>query len=185
MATTTTHTVSSGEPQRLPAAWPAGFTVERSASRLATLSMLTLFLELILIRWTAANNVHLANIPNSVLLASVLDIGVGLLLALSSQNLFLLAPAALAILIAFPLILPVKLVTLRSPRVGKHAGRRRRWRTSRSAGRARLTRPRPRGAKSLRSRTHKEPGLARDQVGESYGLFIDVVDLPHSGSGMP
>ena len=115
MATTTTPTVSSGEPRRLPAAWPAGFTVEGSPWRLVTLSMLTLFLELALIRWTAANNVHLANIPNFVLLASFLGIGVGFLLARSSRNLFRLAPAALAVLVAFALIFPVKLVTLRGP----------------------------------------------------------------------
>ena len=86
MATTTTSTVSTGEPRRLPAAWPAGFTFELSPWRLVTLSMLTLFLELALIRWTAANNVHLANIPNFVLLASFLGIGVGFLLARSSRE---------------------------------------------------------------------------------------------------
>jgi hypothetical protein len=115
MATTTTSTVSRGEPLRLSAAWPVGFTFERSPWRLVTLSMLTLFLELALIRWTAANNVHLANIPNFVLLASFLGIGVGFLLARSSQNLFRLAPATLAVLVAFALIFPVKLVTLRGP----------------------------------------------------------------------
>ena len=77
--------------------------------------MLTLFLELALIRWTAANNVHLANIPNFVLMASFLGIGVGFLLAGSSRNLFRLAPATLAVLVAFALIFPVKLVTLRGP----------------------------------------------------------------------
>ncbi len=77
--------------------------------------MLTLFLELALIRWTAANDVHLANIPNFVLLASFLGIGVGFLRARSSQNLFRLAPATLAVLVAFTLIFPVKLVTLRGP----------------------------------------------------------------------
>ena len=115
MATTTTSTVSRGEPRRLPAVWPAGFTSERSPWRLVTLSMLTLFLELALIRWTAANDVHLANIPNFVLLASFLGIGVGFLLARSAQNLFRLAPATLAVLVAFALIFPVKLVTLRGP----------------------------------------------------------------------
>ena len=115
MATTTTSTVSRGEPWRLPAAWPAGFTSELSPWRLVTLSMLTLFLELALIRWTAANDVHLANIPNFVLLASFLGIGVGFLLARSSRNLFGLAPVTLAVLVAFALIFPVKLVTLRGP----------------------------------------------------------------------
>jgi spermine/spermidine synthase len=114
MATTTT-TVSRGEPSRQPTAWPAAFTFERSPWRLVSLSMLTLFLELALIRWTAANNVHLANIPNFVLLASFLGIGVGFLRARSSPNLFPLAPATLAVLVAFALIFPVKLVTLRGP----------------------------------------------------------------------
>ena len=114
MATTTTN-ISRGEPSRHPTAWPAAFTFERSPWRLVSLSMLTLFLELALIRWTAANNVHLANIPNFVLLASFLGIGVGFLRARSSRNLFPLAPATLAVLVAFALIFPVKLVTLRGP----------------------------------------------------------------------
>ena len=115
MATTTTSTVSTGEPQRLSAAWPPSFTFELSPWRLVALSMLTLFLELALIRWTAADNVHLANIPNFVLLASFLGIGVGFLLARASENLFRLAPATLAVLVAFALIFPVKLVTLHGP----------------------------------------------------------------------
>src|ERR1700733_1651555 len=110
---TTTSTVTRGQTSRQPTAWPAAFTFERSPWRLATLSMLTLFLELALIRWTAANDVHLANIPNFVLLASFLGIGVGFLLARSAQNLFRLAPATLAVLVAFALIFPVKLVNLR------------------------------------------------------------------------
>ena len=55
------------------------FISEQSPWRLVTLSMLMLFVELALIRWTAANNVHLANITNFVLLASFLGIGVGFL----------------------------------------------------------------------------------------------------------
>jgi hypothetical protein len=77
--------------------------------------MLMLFVELALIRWTAANNVHLANITNFVLLASFLGIGVGFLRAGSSRSLFALAPVALAVLVAFALAFPVKLVTLRGP----------------------------------------------------------------------
>ena len=65
--------------------------------------MLTLFLELALIRRTAADNVHLANIPNFVLLASFLGIGVGFLRARASENLFRVAPATLAVLVAFVL----------------------------------------------------------------------------------
>lgn len=115
MATTTTTNVSSREPSREPTAWPAAFTLEHSPWRLVSLSMLTLFLELALIRWTAANNVHLANIPNFVLLASFLGIGVGFLRARSAPNLFVLAPATLTVLVAFALVFPVKLVTLHGP----------------------------------------------------------------------
>ncbi len=114
MATTTTN-VTRGQTSPQPIAWPAAFTFERSPWRLVSLSMLTLFLELALIRWTAANNVHLSNIPNFVLLASFLGIGVGFLRAHSSQNLFRLAPTTLAVLVAFALIFPVKLVTLHGP----------------------------------------------------------------------
>ena len=105
MATTTTN-VTRGQTSSQPIAWPAAFTFERSPWRLVSLSMLTLFLELALIRWTAANNVHLSNIPNFVLLASFLGIGVGFLRAHSSQNLFRLAPATLAVLVAFALHFP-------------------------------------------------------------------------------
>ncbi len=91
------------------------FTSEHSPWRLVSLSMLMLFVELALIRWTAANNVHLANITNFVLLASFLGIGVGFLLAGSTRNLFGAAPVSLAILVAFALAFPVKLVTLRGP----------------------------------------------------------------------
>jgi hypothetical protein len=113
MAKTSASTTTNTESERLPAAGLGGFTSELSPWRLVTLSMLTLFLELALIRWTAANNVHLANITNFVLLASFLGIGVGFLLAHSSRNLFPLAPTALAVLVAFALIFPVRLVTLR------------------------------------------------------------------------
>lgn len=90
----------------------SGFMSKPSPWRLVTLSMLMLFVELALIRWTAANNVHLANITNFVLLASFLGIGAGFLLAAWSRNLFRLAPLSLAVLVAFVLIFPVKLVTL-------------------------------------------------------------------------
>ncbi len=48
-------------------------------ARLLLLSFLLLFAELALIRWTAANNVHLASLTNIVLLASFLGIGIGFL----------------------------------------------------------------------------------------------------------
>ncbi len=113
MATTSTKT--GGELGQVPAVGLRGFVSELSPWRLVTLSMLMLFVELALIRWTAANNVHLANITNFVLLASFLGIGVGFLLAGSSRNLFRLAPLSLVVLVAFVLIFPVKLVMLRGP----------------------------------------------------------------------
>ncbi len=99
----------------VPAARLGVFTSEQSPWRLVTLSMLMLFVELALIRWTAANNVHLANITNFVLLASFLGIGVGFLLAGRRRSLFRVAPVSLAVLVAFALAFPVKLVTLEGP----------------------------------------------------------------------
>ncbi len=113
MATTSTATTEELEPEPTPA--HGVFTSEHSPWRLVSLSMLMLFVELALIRWTAANNVHLANITNFVLLASFLGIGVGFLLAGSTRNLFRMAPVALAVLVAFALAFPVKLVSLRGP----------------------------------------------------------------------
>ncbi len=80
--------------------------------RLTALSFLMFFVELALIRWTAANNVHLAYITNFVLLASFLGVGVGFLRARASQDLFRWAPVGLAALVAFELVFPVKVVTL-------------------------------------------------------------------------
>src|ERR1700756_5104671 len=85
---------------------------EPSPWRLVGLSMLMLFVELALIRWTAANNVHLATITNFVLLASFLGIGLGFLLARRQVELFAWAPLGLILLIGFVLIFPVKLVAL-------------------------------------------------------------------------
>ncbi|MEU7061364.1 spermidine synthase [Streptomyces sp. NPDC046197] len=80
--------------------------------RLVCLSFLMLFTELALIRWTAANNVHLAYVTNFVLLASFLGIGVGFLRAKSRHDLSLWAAPALAVLVAFVLAYPVKLTSL-------------------------------------------------------------------------
>jgi hypothetical protein len=80
--------------------------------RLTALSFLMFFVELALIRWTAANNVHLAYITNFVLLASFLGVGVGFLRARAPQDLFPWAPVGLAALVAFELVFPVKVVTL-------------------------------------------------------------------------
>src|SRR6266436_5423117 len=79
--------------------------------RLTALSFLMLFLELALIRWTAANNVHLAYLTNFVLMASFLGIGIGFLRANSDRDLFPWAPAALALLVAFVLVFPVSFST--------------------------------------------------------------------------
>jgi hypothetical protein len=113
MATISTRTQGAAEP--VPATGLRGLLSNLSPWRLVTLSMLMLFLELALIRWTAANNVHLATVTNFVLLASFLGIGVGFLLARSAINLFQVTPVALALLVAFVLLFPVKLVALRGP----------------------------------------------------------------------
>lgn len=86
---------------------------ETSPWRLVAISMLMLFVELALIRWTAANNVYLVNLTNFVLLASFLGIGVGFLLARSRLDLFRLAPLSLLALVVFALLFPVKLVALK------------------------------------------------------------------------
>jgi hypothetical protein len=75
--------------------------------RLLLLSFLVLFLELALIRWTAANNVYLASLTNFVLLASFLGIGIGFLRADARWSLLALAPVALALLVGFVLAFPV------------------------------------------------------------------------------
>src|SRR5437764_2427753 len=74
-----------------------------------------LFTELALIRWTAANNVYLAYVTNFVLLASFLGIGVGFLLGSSGRDVSRWAPLALAVLVAFVLVFPVKAYSLAGP----------------------------------------------------------------------
>jgi spermine/spermidine synthase len=83
-----------------------------SRVRLAAGSFLMLFVELALIRWSAANNIYLAYLTNFVLLASFLGIGVGFLRARAEPRLLTLAPLALALLVAFVLVFPVSLVRL-------------------------------------------------------------------------
>jgi len=85
------------------------------APRLWLLSTLLLFVELALIRWTAANNVHVGTIPNFVLLASFLGIGLGFLLAGSRFDLLRPAPVVLGVLVAFCLVFPAQLKSLRGP----------------------------------------------------------------------
>lgn len=77
--------------------------------RLVLLSFLMLFVELALIRWTGSNVVYLSYFSNFVLLGSFLGIGVGFLRARARVNLFPYAPVALALLVAFALLLPVEI----------------------------------------------------------------------------
>ncbi len=67
-----------------------------------------LFLELMLIRWGAANVLYLAYFTNFVLLASFLGIGVGFLRARSPRDHFGQAPAVVAAALAFVALLPVQ-----------------------------------------------------------------------------
>jgi len=78
--------------------------------RLVMASFLMLFVELALIRWTAANDIFLAHLTNFVLLASFLGIGIGFLLARSERDLFPFGPPALAVLVGFLLAFPVQTV---------------------------------------------------------------------------
>ena len=67
-----------------------------------------LFLELMLIRWGAANVLYLAYFTNFVLLASFLGIGVGFLRARSRSDHFGQAPIVLAVLVGFVALFPVQ-----------------------------------------------------------------------------
>ena len=79
-------------------------------SRLVIASFLMLFVELALIRWSAAHNIYVAYFTNFVLLASFLGVGVGFLRAHAARDLSRLAPAALAAVVAFVLVFPVEWV---------------------------------------------------------------------------
>ncbi len=74
-----------------------------------------LFVELALIRWTAANNVYVTNATNFVLLASFLGIGVGFLNARSKRDYLRWTPLALLGLVAWELAFPVILATQSGP----------------------------------------------------------------------
>jgi hypothetical protein len=91
---------------------PSSGATSTERMRLLSLSFLVLFVELALIRWTAANNVHLASLTNFVLFASFLGLGIGFLRADSRFSLLPLAPVALALLVAFVLAFPVSINTL-------------------------------------------------------------------------
>jgi SAM-dependent methyltransferase len=75
--------------------------------RLLLSSALMLFLELALIRWTAANIVHLGYFSNFVLLGSFLGVGLGFLRAGRSDRDPLYFPVVLALLVAGVLRFPV------------------------------------------------------------------------------
>ena len=87
----------------------------RPQARLAFASFLMLFVELALIRWTAANNVYVTNATNFVLLASFLGIGVGFLNARSTRDYLRWTPLALLALVAWELAFPVILATQAGP----------------------------------------------------------------------
>jgi SAM-dependent methyltransferase len=67
-----------------------------------------LYVELILIRWPAENNVYLRYLTNLVLLASFLGVGIGFLRANAKRNLFPSAPVALASFALFVVLFPVQ-----------------------------------------------------------------------------
>ncbi len=83
--------------------------------RLVVASFLMLFVELALIRWTAANVVHLVHLTNFMLVASFLGVGIGFLRARAGRDLFGLAPIALAALVGFILAFPARIVTFSGP----------------------------------------------------------------------
>jgi len=79
------------------------------APRLVVASSLMLFVELALIRGTAADVVYLSFFTNLVLLASFLGIGVGFLRAGRAPDRFAAAPWLLAGLTAFVLVFPARI----------------------------------------------------------------------------
>src|SRR3954467_12998232 len=83
--------------------------------RLVLLSFLMLFVELALIRWVGANNVHLAYLTNFVLLASFLGIGIGFLRSDRGPDLLPFTPLALALLVVLLHAFPVNLTALEGP----------------------------------------------------------------------
>jgi hypothetical protein len=97
--------VTEEEPPEVP-------RLGRLRLRLVGLSFLMLFLELALIRWTAAYNIHLAYLTNFVLLASFLGIGIGFLRVRRAPNLLPFTPIALGLLVTFVAIFPVNLTNL-------------------------------------------------------------------------
>jgi protein-L-isoaspartate O-methyltransferase len=110
-------TADPGTPGDTPADGAAGASrwwLDRP-TQLAFASFLMLFVELALIRWTAANNVYVTNATNFVLLASFLGIGLGFLNAKSNRDFVRWAPLAMVLLVGFVLAFPVILATLSGP----------------------------------------------------------------------
>ena len=105
-------TTADGPPTAHPARsrrWSVGPAhTRRRQLRLVLLSFLMLFLELMLIRWGAANVLYLAYFTNFVLLASFLGIGVGFLRARSPRDHFGQAPVAVAVALGFVALFPVQ-----------------------------------------------------------------------------
>jgi len=75
--------------------------------RLLLSSALMLFLELALIRWTAANIIHLGYFSNFVLLGSFLGVGIGFLRTSRTTRAPLYFPIVLAVVVAGVLAFPV------------------------------------------------------------------------------
>jgi hypothetical protein len=75
--------------------------------RLFVLSFLMLFVELLLIRWAAANVIYLAYFTNFVLLASFLGVGLGFLRRGKDPDPLLRGAIALTVLLIFIAIFPV------------------------------------------------------------------------------
>ena len=75
--------------------------------RLVLGSALMLFLELALIRWLGANDVHLSYFSNYVLLGSFLGIGVGFLISRKTWRALPWTAPLLAVLVVVTLVLPV------------------------------------------------------------------------------
>lgn len=116
-STAASGTTDTGTAGAAPADGAAGVSrrwLDRP-TQLAFASFLMLFVELALIRWTAANNVYVTNATNFVLLASFLGIGLGFLNAKSNRDFVRWAPLALVLLVAFVLAFPVILATLAGP----------------------------------------------------------------------
>src|SRR5947209_15510686 len=85
--------------------WRTGPLTAGPAVRLVLISFLGLYFELTLIRWIPTQVRLLAYFTNFVLIAALLGLGVGMLLASRRLRLALVFPAAMLILTLFVLIL--------------------------------------------------------------------------------